>query len=469
MPESAKKTIKVPHHILVPALGLALLVLVLLGLALPLSNLFIAAEELPNKSSDDFSIVAKVLQRSCADCHGVDMTSYPIYFQFPVAKTVIERDISEAQAVFKFNREQLRGEESFSAVDLAKMAAAIGDGSMPPMRYKALHWNAAVDGQAKKIVLAFIKQKTAALAIGPIPVENQFNPDIKKVALGEKLFFDKRLSADNTVSCASCHSLAKGGADGQSTSTGIHGQKGPINSPTVYNAAFNFCQFWDGRAEDLQEQAAGPLNNPVEMGSSWSQVLSKLGQDPQYVALIKAAYGTPLNSANVSGVIGGALAEYEKTLLTPNSRFDKYLKGMQSALSAEEQQGYELFNDKGCASCHAGVALGGLSFEKMGVAKDYFAYRDKELGTRPSAADNGRYNVTKAECDRHKFKVPILRNIAQTAPYFHDGTVCDLSKAVDIMAEYQKGSTLTRAENKAIVAFLNSLSGEYRGRSISLK
>lgn len=464
MTESAKKINKVQNSALVLALGLAML-----GLALPLSNLFIARESLSNKSSDGFSTVAKVLQNSCADCHGVGMASYPIYFQFPLAKTVIERDINEAQAVFKFNRAQLRGEESFSAVDLAKIAAAIGDGSMPPMRYKALHWNAAVDGELEKPVLAYIKQKTAALAPGPIPVENPFNPDTKKVALGEKLFFDKRLSADNTVSCASCHSLAKGGADGQPTSTGIHGQKGPINSPTVYNAAFNFCQFWDGRAKDLQEQAAGPLNNPVEMGSSWSQLLSKIGQDPQYVALIQAAYGTPLNAANANGVISGALAEYEKTLLTPNSRFDKYLKGMQGALSGEEQQGYQLFNDKGCASCHAGVALGGLSFEKMGVAKDYFAYRDKELGTRPSAADNGRYNFTKAESDRHKFKVPSLRNIAQTAPYFHDGTVCDLNKAVDIMAEYQKGITLTRAENKAIVAFLNSLTGEYRGRSITLK
>ena len=437
--------------------------LIVLGLALPVANLFIAREELPNKSGDaKFAAVAKVLQNSCADCHGVDMTVYPLYFQFPVAKDIIGRDIKEAQAVFKFNRAQLTGEEPFSAVDLSKVAGEVAEGAMPPMRYKALHWNSSVDGEQKKILLDWIKERSEAIAVKPIPVENPFAVDAKKVALGEKLYFDKRLSADNTISCASCHSLEKGGADGARTATGIHGQIGPINSPTVYNSAFNFCQFWDGRAKDLKEQAGGPVNNPGEMGSNWPQVLSKLGKDKELEAMVKAAYNAPLSADTITG----AIAEYEKTLLTPNSPFDKYLKGDGQAISAEAKKGYELFNDKGCVSCHGGVALGGLSFEKMGVAGDYFAYREKELGMKLTEADNGRFNVSKNEADRHKFKVPTLRNIALTAPYFHDGSVTDLSKAVDIMSEYQRGVTLSPADNKAIVAFLNSLSGEYQGKPV---
>lgn len=446
-------------------LPLVIVGLASIALALPVSNYFIVREKLPNKSGDpEFAKLASVLQNSCADCHGYNMTSYPLYFQLPIAKDVIARDIAEAQGAFQFTRANLTGEDPFSASDLAKVAMEISEGTMPPPRYKALHWNAGVDGEVRRQVLAYIKRKSEAAALSAVPVENPFNPDAKKVALGEKLFFDKRLSGDNTISCAACHSPDKGGADGLPTARGIGGQIGPINVPTVYNSAFNFCQFWDGRAKDLKEQAGGPVNNPVEMGSNWKQVLSKIEHDPEYEKLTEEAYGKPLNADNVADTVTGAIAEYEKTLLTPNSRFDKYLKGDLKALSEVEKQGYDLFNDKGCASCHSGVALGGMSFEKMGVKGDYFAYRVKALGMKETAADNGRFNVTKIESDRHKFKVPTLRNIALTAPYFHDGSVKELSKAVDIMAQYQRGVTLSQDENKALVAFLQSLNGERQSK-----
>ncbi len=288
--------------------------------------------------------------------------------------------------------------------------------------------------------------------IQPIPEAAGLDPD--KVALGKKLFEDKRLSHDNTLACASCHSLSKGGTDQSVHSIGIGGAEGPINAPTVLNSGLNYKQFWNGRAETLEDQADGPTQNPKEMGSNWPEILSKLQQDPDYVATFARIYPDGLQHANVRD----AIATFERSLNTPNSPFDRYLKGDPSAISAQAQQGYRLFKSYGCTACHQGANMGGNMFQKMGVMADYFAYRGHVTDT-----DWGRYNVTHRESDRFFFRVPSLRNIALTAPYFHDGTAKSLDDAVEVMAKYQLGRPIPYAHVQAIVAFLNTLTGEIEG------
>lgn len=291
--------------------------------------------------------------------------------------------------------------------------------------------------------------------IKPIPIEIKL--DAKKVALGERLFNDKRLSRDNTLSCASCHGLNTGGVDRLASSIGIGGAVGPINAPTVFNSSLNFRQFWDGRANSLEEQAAGPIHNLKEMGSNWAEVLGKLGKDAVLVAQFKAVYPDGLQAKNVQD----GISTFERTLLTPNARFDKYLRGDKSAINADELKGYELFKKYGCVSCHQGVAVGGNMFQNFGVMGDYFAKRGN-----PTEADLGRYNVTKVESDKHVFKVPSLRNVELTAPYFHDGSAKTLNDAVAVMFKYQLGRTASQQDRDQIVMFLRTLTGEYKGQPL---
>lgn len=293
----------------------------------------------------------------------------------------------------------------------------------------------------------------------PIQVlEMPKNLNSKKVALGDMLFHDKRLSGDNTISCATCHGLNKGGAEPMNTSTGIHGQKGPINSPTVYNSGYNFAQFWDGRAKDLFEQADGPVNNPIEMGSNWKQVIEKLSKDKEFVKQFAQVYPDGLNDKNIRD----SIAEFEKSLVTINSPFDKYLNGDQSAISDKAKQGYELFKSKGCTSCHNGPSVGGNSYQKFGLVKDYFTVR----GGKITEADLGRYNVTKKEEDKYFFKVPSLRVAVLTAPYFHDASAKTIEEAIVIMGRHQLGVELNTDEVAAIKEFLKSLVGEYKGQNL---
>lgn len=279
------------------------------------------------------------------------------------------------------------------------------------------------------------------------------------VNLGEKLFHDVRLSGDNTISCASCHALNTGGVDRTPVSTGIGGAKGPINAPTVYNSVYSVAQFWDGRAKDLFEQAGGPVMNPKEMGSkSWDDVLAKLKTDAEYSAAFGKLFADGMTGPNIQT----AIAEFEKTLITPNSRFDKYLKGDKAALNQEEIKGWELFQGYSCTTCHNGIAIGGNSFQKFGLVKDYL----KDVRGNLTDADNGRFNFTKDEADRFKFKVPSLRTAAVTAPYFHDASAKTLEEAVTIMGRHQLGVEFQPDEIKAIVAFLKSLVGEYKGQPL---
>ncbi len=287
---------------------------------------------------------------------------------------------------------------------------------------------------------------TFAAVVAPTDIDRE------KMLLGRRLFHDTRLSGDSTLSCATCHSMSSGGAEPRATSTGIRGQIGPINSPTVLNAAFNFVQFWDGRAADLLEQAAGPVTNPIEMGAEWPSLLERLRADQGYVQSFGASYGeSGITQANVLD----AIVEYERSLVTP-SRFDAWLGGDDAALTDEEQRGLRLFVETGCTTCHSGSNIGGTSYQRMGLVHNYFERR----GGRITEADLGRFNVTQAEEDRHKFKVPTLRNVELTAPYFHDGSERELAGAVRTMAEVQLGRELSDADASAITAFLRSLTGE---------
>lgn len=288
------------------------------------------------------------------------------------------------------------------------------------------------------------------------PLEAAAAPMAEKAQLGKRLFFETRLSRDDSISCASCHDLSRGGVDRQAGSIGIGGQLGPINAPTVFNASLNFVQFWDGRAASLEEQAAGPVHNPLEMGSNWAEVIAKLQQDASYRSAFARLY-----PAGISGeAITDAIAAFERTLITPNSRFDRFLLGDADALNELEQNGYRRFLDLGCASCHQGAGIGGNMFQRFGVMADYFHGRPEK------PADLGRFNVTGKEEDRHVFKVPGLRNVALTAPYFHDASAQTLEEAVMIMGRYQLGRKLSNDDLQAITAFLRTLTGEWEGKPL---
>ncbi|THF63414.1 cytochrome-c peroxidase [Pseudothauera rhizosphaerae] len=282
--------------------------------------------------------------------------------------------------------------------------------------------------------------------------------DSGRAALGERLFHDPLLSHDRSISCASCHPLDRGGMDGLPRSRGVGDAEGVINTPTIFNTRFNFVQFWDGRAATLTEQVAGPIHNPVEMASNWDEVVARLSAHEDYRAAFARHYPGQRIAAET---VADAIAHFERTLITPDSRFDRHLRGEADVLSADEREGYARFKNLGCASCHQGVNVGGNLFQRFGVVGDYFADRGE-----PTEADLGRYNVTGEETDRHVFKVPSLRNVALTAPYFHDAGAATLEEAVDIMARYQLGRTLTDEDRQLIVAFLHTLTGTWRGEPL---
>jgi len=359
-----------------------------------------------------------------------------------------------------------KGAAPLSEAALAKTEFSVASGEMPPGLYLLMHWNHRLGKDDKEHILAWVREsrrrffageKVAASHADSMlqPLPEKVAADPAKVALGDRLFHDKRLSGDDSVSCASCHGLDKGGTDRLQFSRGIKGQVGGINSPTVFNAGLQYKQFWDGRAADLFEQADGPVNNPIEMGSNWKAAVAKLSGDPELVTAFTAVYPQGLSGERIRD----AIAAFESTLVTP-SRFDRYLRGEDGALKPEEKKGLALFQSKGCAMCHVGKVLGGQSFEKIGLRKDYFATR----GGAQTEGDRGRFNVTKRDLDHHKFKVPMLRNVAVTQPYFHDGTVKTLPEAVKLMGGHQLEDGLTADEVKSLVAFLVSLTGEFRGK-----
>ncbi|BFO53524.1 MULTISPECIES: cytochrome-c peroxidase [Comamonadaceae] len=285
----------------------------------------------------------------------------------------------------------------------------------------------------------------AAEPVQPVTVPQVKDP--ARVELGKKLFFDPRLSRSGFISCNSCHNLGMGGSDNIRTSIGHKWQQGPINSPTVLNASQNLAQFWDGRAKDLKEQAGGPISNPGEMGFTHELAVDMLRSIPQYVAEFKTVFGTDRLTIDE---VTSAIAAFEETLVTPNARFDQWLQGRKTAIDAQELRGYELFKSSGCVACHNGPNLGGGSFQKMGLVEPY----------RTTNAAQGRAGVTGKDADRFLFKVPTLRNVELTYPYFHDGGADTLAQAVDVMGRLQLGRRFTDGENADIVAFLKTLTGE---------
>ena len=293
--------------------------------------------------------------------------------------------------------------------------------------------------------------RTRLKAFGSLPavVESRSNPiTAEKAALGKLLYYDPRLSRDQNVSCNSCHPLNNYGVDGVPTSEGYRRAHGQRNAPTVYNAAGHIAQFWDGRASDLEEQAQGPVLNPIEMAMPNERaVIAVLQSIPEYAQAFHRAFPEdpdPLTLRNMAK----AIAAFERKLITP-SRWDKFLNGDDAALSAEEKAGFQAFLDAGCSTCHAGTYVGGNVYQKLGAAEPW-----------PDRSDPGRYGVTRNEADRMVFKVPSLRNVAKTAPYFHDGKVNTLDEAVASMAQHQVGKQLSEQEVKSISTFLNSLTGE---------
>lgn len=280
--------------------------------------------------------------------------------------------------------------------------------------------------------------------ITPIPLDIKY--DKEKVLLGKKLFFDPRLSKDNSISCASCHVLDAGGDDNLSFSVGINGKVGGINAPTVYNSVFNIAQFWDGRAKDLQEQAHGPVENPIEMGDSFDNVIKKLQKDIPLSQEFRKIYKEGITSNSITD----AIAHFEATLITPNAPFDKYLKGDKNAIDEDAKKGYEHFVEYGCVSCHNGINIGGNLFQKIGLIKEF----------QTSVKSLGKFDVTGNKADMNYFKVPTLRNISKTAPYFHDGSVYDLKSAVKVMLNVQLGIVAPSEDVSQIVKFLKTLDGE---------
>jgi len=403
----------------------------------------------------DTQVVSILAQSDCFVCHSAE-PELPFYASFPIIGKMMSKHVGNATRFIDL-KAKTADIEKVDEVTLAMIEHALVYKTMPIFEYKMIHWGTPFNAKEQAVLADWINAKRNGNgAITPIPESIPF--DEAKAELGERMFNDGRISLDGTISCASCHIVEQGGADDadERTSEGINGLHGGVNAPTVYNAVFNVQQFWNGRAADLQEQAAGPPVNPVEMGDqTWDQIVERLSKDKTLVKEFQTLYpGEGLTQATVTA----AIAEFEKKLITPGSRFDRYLQGDASALSEHESAGYEAFKKQACATCHTGVILGGKSFEELGIFEDYFAQRDTSIVY--NGDDDGLKGFTGNDADLHKFKVPGLRNVELTAPYFHDGTVSTLEDAVRAMAKYELGKELSNADVDSITAFMKTLTGK---------
>ncbi len=410
-------------------------------------------------------------EAGCVLCHTKD-AQLPFYAKIPLVNIPIKADISNGLKYFDITSEikDIKNGKPANETVLAKIEYAVNSGTMPPTAFKAVHWKSNLTNAEKQVILDWIAQQRKILnaksgvaekfANEPIwPIPQRLDVDPKKAKLGSILYHHKALSGDETVSCATCHPLDNAGVDAIQTSTGIRKQKGDINAPTVFNAVFNVKQFWDGRANSLEEQAGGPPLNPVEMdGGSWDAIAKRLLKDSSFTADFKKVYPQGFTKETITD----AIAQFERTLITPNSPFDKYLKGDEKAISEAAKKGYEIFKTANCSVCHAGQNIGGQTFEYMGLQGDYF----KNRGNVGKINDTGLASATKDTRDERKFKTPTLRNVAHTAPYFHDGSTTDLKEATKIMAKYQTGVQLTESDIDNLVEFLKSLSGSWENKPI---
>ena len=455
---------RVLKSLLLVALALVVVLFVIYRVLLSLS---MPSEELAPEAR-----VAAILENSgCLSCHTAN-PELPFYADMPIAGKLVKADVEAGYRAFDIAllMEALEGDAMPNVVDVAKVEKVVLDKSMPQAKYYLMHWGSQMTDAKASVVAEWARDFRVAYYADGLEGERAGEPvrpiipsqdiDERKAELGFALFHDPRLSVDNTVSCASCHALDMGGVDNHQYSHGVEERLGGVNAPTVYNAVYNFVQFWDGRAKTLAEQAAGPPLNPMEMASeSFDEIIAKLQQDETYAKAFAELYPEGITEATITN----AIEEFERTLVTPNSQFDKWLLGDDNALTAEELRGYELFKENSCATCHAGVNLGGESYELMGLRRHYFNERGLEL----TDEDNGRYKQTQEERDRHRFKVPGLRNVELTWPYYHDGSRATLEEAVRDMALYQCDVELAEDDVRDIVAFLRTLTGEYKGQKLT--
>lgn len=450
------------------ALFLILTVLVIVAAVVAVYR-FSFRKSIPDASASE-QVLAILQQNDCFVCHSSDQ-KLPFYASFPVVGKMVKEHARHAVDFVNL------GNASFqepTEVLLSMLEYSVTQGNMPLTEYSLIHWGTGFNRKEKSVVASWVQDMRAELyasglsssdfAGEPVQVLPPFVPVNKEmVALGQKMYNDTRISLDNTISCASCHILAIGGADedDERTSKGIYDQLGGVNAPTVYNSVFNVKQFWNGRAADLKEQAGGPPENPVEMGDqTWAQIVERLSQDKGLVAEFKKVF--PDEGLTQSSVTE-AIAEYEKTLLTPGSRFDKYLSGDKEALTETELAGYYAFKNNSCATCHVGKILGGQSFEKLGIFEDYYA--DRQLRApeiQYISDDDGLKSFTGEEADLHKFKTPMLRNVALTPPYFHDGSYATLEDAVTAMYRFELGRQPEPEDLENIVLFLGTLTGQHK-------
>lgn len=445
---------------------------ILIGAAVAVAGLAIVYRAVNHAPDKNLPVSGQMLQvisdGGCADCHSTT-PNIPFYAKLPVAKDLIMKDINEGYKAFDIEpmKEALENGTAPGEVDLAKTERTVINGTMPLAKYYLIHWGSSLTKDKKTAMLEGIKElraefypNTLAAAefanetIRPIPDRIDYDP--AKAELGKELYHDTRLSADGTVSCASCHAIETAGVDNKRYSEGIDGQLGGVNAPTTFNAAFNFVQFWDGRAATLAEQAGGPPLNPVEMGSKdFDEIAARIAKDKTFTKRFVAVYPEGLNGETITD----AIAEYEKTLLTPDSPFDRYLKGEQDAMTTEQVEGYEIFKEYNCATCHAGVNMGGLSYELMGRRSNYFEDRELTLKSGLTDGDNGRWAQTGNERDRYRFKTPSLRNVALTWPYYHDGSVDTLEEAIAKMSRFQVGKTMPQEKVDKVKLFLDAQTG----------
>ncbi len=450
-----------PYLFALSAAGVAIL------LSAALSLIFLPADghsQLPvpaNKQQAD-AMARAVLESKCAVCHG-DKPEYNSVINL-LALGQLKRDVDNAQRAFLMNADSLRS----GHVDYLKMDYVLRTRKMPPTQYSMVHLGTRLTPDDVTILRhRYSKAEAYARAFSPIAPVTVSPEEREKVELGHRLFFDSRLSTNNKISCSTCHDLTKGGTDNLPKSEGVPGadgkpQLGGVNAPTVYNAAGNIRQFWDGRAADLKEQAGGPPLNPIEMGygkpEDWQEIAAKLAQDEELVALFARVYG---DKGITGDTITDAIAAFEQTLVTPGSAFDRYLAGEETAMSKEQVEGMKAFVDYGCATCHSGPSLGGLSFE---YANTHANLREHAPDYKESA--HGLMDFTKKEIHRDMFRVPNLRNVALTAPYFHTGTAKTLKEAVELMFETEVGTAPSKGTVEAVARFLEAQTGCLNGKPL---
>lgn len=287
------------------------------------------------------------------------------------------------------------------------------------------------------------------------PIPQTVDIETGKAQLGKSLFFDRRLSKDNVISCANCHLLDEGGDDNVAKGISLTSEENVINTPSIFNSRYNFRQNWDGSARSLNQQIDMVVNNHHEFNNNWNTIISKLSADKTFKKDFDDVYQNGLSKDNIID----AIVEFEKTLITPNSKFDRYLRKEDVKLTGEEMAGYILFKELGCISCHHGKNIGGNLFQKFGIFYDYISERGNI-----TKQDLGKFNTTNRQMDKYVFKVPSLRNIAMTAPYLHDGSAATLDEVISIMGKTQLGKTLSKEEIELIKAFLNTLTGVYNDK-----